>query len=129
MISINNPDKHLEDEGVWTSFRGSDFLVANVNNFRFQKMFARLQMPHRRRIEKGNLDPEIGLDILCKSLSKTVILDWRKVTDNEGTEVPFSSEMCAEALANNADLREYIQEYAADLENFKEEEKEELGKS
>lgn len=129
MISVNNPDKHLEDEGVWADYRGSSFLLANTDNFKFQKLFSRLQMPHRKRIDKGTIDPETALDIMCEALSKAVLLDWKNVTGDDGENVSYTPELGRRALANNGDLREFIQEYAADIDNFREVDKEEMGKS
>ena len=129
MININNPDKHLEDEGVWVPFKGSQFLLASTGNFRFQKMWARLQLPYRKKIDRGTLDPETALDILAKSLAKTVLLDWKDVTGGDNESIPYTIENGELALKNNSDLREFIQDYSSDIENYREDDKEELGKS
>lgn len=108
-----------QDKGVWTNFGGSSFLVANTGSIKFQRALTRLQAPHRKKIERGTLDPAISRDILCQAMSEGLVLDWKNVGNAEGADVPFSEEVCAKALKNNDDLREYLQEFAMDLENFR----------
>jgi len=62
-------------------------------------------------------------------MSEGLLLDWKNVGDSSGADVPFSPDVAAQALANNDDLRDYLQEYALDLENFREEEVQEEGNS
>lgn len=127
-INVDNSRKK-QSEGVWTSFNGSDFKVAHNSSIKFQRILNRLQAPHRRKIEKGTLDPAISKEILCTAMSEAILLDWKKVVDGEGKEVEFSPELAIKALTNNDDLREYIQEYSMDLENFRTEQLVEEGNS
>ncbi len=129
MISINNPDKILEDDGVWTEFEDSRFKIASSTNLRFQKMFARLQMPYHKKIEKGSLDPKISLRIMCEAMGKTIVLDWEKVIDESGEEVGYSPELAQQTLINNSDLRTYVSDFSSDIDNFKSVDREALGKS
>lgn len=129
MLSIINPDKKVEEEGMWTSFGGSMFKVASTSNLKFQKIFARLQLPYHKKIDKGSLDPKIGLSIMCESLSKTVLMDWKDVLGDDGQPVEYTPELGQKILANHSDLREHIQEFGGDIENFRVADKEELGKS
>jgi hypothetical protein len=128
MIVIDN-DNSLIESGVWADFGGSQFLVAGYNNPKFQRTLSRLQAPHRRKIEKGNLDPVEGKSILCKALAEGILLDWKDVCKKDGTKVKYDPELGATALANNEDLREFIQEFAMDLGNFKAQEEELEGNS
>jgi hypothetical protein len=127
-IKVDNSRKRQE-KGVWTTFSGSQFLVAHSSSLKFQRILTRLQAPHRRKIDKGNLDPAVSRDILCQALSEGLLLDWKNVGDSQGNDIPFSAEVAAQALANNDDLREYLQEFALDLENFRAEETQDEGNS
>lgn len=118
MIVIDN-ENSLQDQGVWTEFAGSKFKIAHAGNMLFQRTLNRLQLPHRRQIERGNIDPAVSHDILCKAIAKGLLLDWKDVVKSDGTQVPYSEEFGAQALKNNTDLREYIQEFASDLENYR----------
>ena len=129
MLSINNPDKAVEEEGVWTPFGGSKFKVASSTNMKFQKLFARLQLPYHKKIDKGSLDPKIGLGIMCESLAATVLLDWEDVLGEDGEPVAYTPELGQKILQNHSDLRQHIQDFAADIENYRIADREVLGKS
>ena len=116
-------------QGAWVEFGGSKFLVCHSSNLKFQRTFARLQLPHRSKIEKGTLDPAISKEIVCKAFSQALILNWEDVVDTEGSDVPFTAESAYEALTNNPDLVEYIQEVSNNLAYYKSEELEALGKN
>lgn len=129
MFNIDSNTVDKEREGVWADFKGSQFLIASSGCNKFQKLFSRLQLPHRRALEKNRLDPEIQLDIMAKSLSQAIMLDWRNVVDGDGTAVEFDRDVAYRALKANSELREFVTIYSTDLGNFLSEEKEELGKS
>lgn len=116
-------------QGTWVEFGGSKFLVCHSSNLKFQRTFARLQQPHRSKIEKGTLDPAISKEIVCKAFAQALILDWSEVIDSDGNDVPFSTESAYQALTNNPDLVEYIQEVSNNLAYYKSEELEALGKN
>lgn len=129
MSIIVNAKNDKITEGTWESFGGSEFLICHSSNLKFQRIFARLQAPHRLKLEKGSLDPAISKDIVCKAFSQALILDWRSVVDSEGNQVPFSVDSAYEALNNNPDLVEFVQEVSNNLAYFKNDEVEALGKS
>lgn len=116
------------DEGVWANFGGSRFLIASTSNVKFMRAMNRLQAPFRKQLEKGTMDPEDTKNIVVKALAEGILKGWEDVKDSEGNDVPFSRQMCELALANNEELREFVQEFAADLANFRQQEIEEKGK-
>jgi predicted DNA-binding protein (UPF0278 family) len=127
-MAINiDQDTSKADEGVWTTYSGSKFKVANIGAAKFQRTLNRLQMPYRRKIEKGTMDPVDSRQILCQAMAEGLIVAWDDVVDKKGEKVEFSHKLCEKMLINNPDLREYIQEYSLNLDNFKNEEQEELG--
>lgn len=129
MAIVINANTTKVDDGVWVDYGGSKFLVSHSSNLKFQRIFSRLQAPHRSKIEKGTLDPAISRQLVCKAFSQGIIHDWEDVVDSDGNNVAFSPEVCEQALMNNPDLLEYIQEVSTNLSYFKNEEFEELGKS
>lgn len=117
----------LADDGVWTTFDGSELLIAHSSNLRFQRTFTRLHQPHRKRIENGTLDPKIAKELMCKAMADGLLINWRKVTDSKGADVAYSPELAFKLLMNNHELREYVSEFAGNLSNFRAEAVEELG--
>lgn len=116
MIDQDNQDA---EEGVWAKYRGSEFKIVHSGNAKFQRALSRLQAPHRRKIEKGSMDPVESKDLICTAMSEGLVIGWRGVIDSAKNEVPFSKSACAQALRNNSDLREFVQEFAVDLDNFR----------
>lgn len=129
MFNIESTTVDREEDGVWADFKGSKFLIASSGCNKFQRLFSKLQRPHRRALEKNSLDPTIQLDIMARSLSQAVLLDWNDVVDNNGNPVDFDSDMAYKALKGNSELREFVTNYSTDLGNYIAEEQEELGKS
>lgn len=129
MFNIDARTIDKENDGVWAKFKDSEFLIAASGSTDFQRMFARLQLPHRKAIDKKKLDPEIQLDIMARSMAKTMVLDWRDVVDSNGVSVKFDSDAAYRALKGNTEFREFVTDYATELENYLEEEKVELGES
>lgn len=129
-MSVNvDRSRDKQEKGVWTTFEGSQFKVASSTSTSFQRSLNRLQAPYRKKLDKGTLDPKISRQILCEAMAQSLLLDWKDVTNAKNEEVPFSKESAEQALLNNDDLREYLQEYATDLENFRQEEIKQEGES
>lgn len=129
-MSINiDRSRDKQEKGVWTKYQGSEFKVASSSSTNFQRALNRLQAPYRKKIEKGTLDPKISRQILCQAMAEHLLLDWKDVTDSTGGNVEYSSELGERALQNNDDLREYLQEFSLDLENFRQEELKAEGES
>ncbi len=129
MFNIESRTVDKEAEGDWAHFKGSQFLIASSGCNKFQRLFAKLQLPHRKALDKGRLDPTIQLDIMARAMAKTLLLDWRDVVDTAGNVVDFDSDVAYRALKGNSELREFVTAYSTDLGNFISEEQEDLGKS
>jgi hypothetical protein len=127
MINIDN-DNSLLTAGVWAEFGGSRFLVSHMSNVAFQRAVIRRQAPYRRKIENGTLDPKVARELMTQAMAEALVMNWEKVVDGAGKQVQFTEETCYKALTNNEDLRDFISEFAMNLDNFRRERKEELGK-
>lgn len=128
MINIDN-DNSLLTAGVWTEFAGSGFLVTHMSNVAFQRSVTRRQAPYKRKIDQGTIDPAIVREIFTQAMAECLILDWKNVADSKGAPVDFSKEACYKALTNNEDLRDFISDFAMNLDNFRQEQKEAMAKS
>lgn len=120
------------ETGVWTpTFKGSSFLVAHLSCIKFQRALARLQQPFRKKLQEGTMDPAKHRDILCEAMAEGLIYDWTGVTrrgDNgETITVPYSVEMCKTALRKDPEMRDFVTDFANNLDNFIKDEAVELG--
>ena len=121
MFNIQSTTSGKEADGVWSKFKGSEFLLASSNSVRFQRTFGRLQRPYAKQIERKTLDPAVQLDLLAEALSKTVVLDWKNVVDTDGNQVPYSQEVALSALKGNSEFRAFVIDTASDIGTFTEE--------
>jgi hypothetical protein len=122
-------DTSTPEKGVWLEFRGSEFLLAHTSSLKFQKALARLQSPHRKRIEQGKLDPETNRQIICQAMSEGIILSWRKVVNAKKEAVDYSPDLAAKLLIKDTEFRDWVSEMSMNLTNFLEEETQEVGES
>jgi hypothetical protein len=119
----------LIETGSWGEFQGSKFLITHISNLRFQRALARLQQPHRRKIDTGSMDPALSKDLMCKAMSEALVLDWQNVVDKDKNPVPFNVDNCYKALSRDPEFREFVTDYAINLQNFRDEEIAQEGKS
>lgn len=129
MFNVDETTVDKEESGVWADWKGSRFLIASSNAMKFQRLFQKLQRPHRKAIDKGTLDPGVQVKIMSQAMAETLILDWKNVIDNSGSEVPFSVNTAFDVLRKNSEFRDFVSEFATEISNFVAEEREELGKS
>ena len=129
MFVIDAINPKAESEGIWFDFMGSKFKIASTSSSAYQKRLAKLYHPHRRKIEQGKLDPDIGNELIAKALAGSILTDWKDVSDIEGNDVAFSKEVAKTALMVNEDLREFVMESATDIDGFRQEFKEAVVKT
>lgn len=129
MINLDENPLETED-GVWSPpLKKVEFLVSHVSNIEFQNKLARLQQPFAKLIEKRKLAPSKQRDILCKAMSGTILRGWRgALVNSKGEEVKFSEEHAEKLLLNNIEVREFVTDFAAEIDNYRQEEADEVGK-
>lgn len=118
-------DPTKETEGVWYDMaEGLRMKIARIGNPQYQKRFQALSKPHRRAIRRGTLSDDVAEKLMIKCLAETIVLDWEGVED-EGKEIPYSTEAVIELLTKYPELRNYINDIANELEGFQAQEDEE----
>lgn len=120
-------DLSSTEDGVWTEFDGAKFKIAHMSNMKFQRALARQQQPHRRKLESGTLDPKLNRDIVARAMSEGILLDWKNVKNSDGQDVDYTSDRGFIALQKNVEFREYVSEFAMNLQNFKQDEVQDMG--
>jgi hypothetical protein len=122
-------DNTLTSKGVWKSFKDSEFLIAHTSNLKFQRALTRLQQPYTKKLQNGTLDPKVNQEIICQALSEGILLDWRKVVNSAKEIVEYKPELGKQALIGDVEFREFVSEISLNLDNFRKEELEEVGKA
>jgi len=128
MFQIDADLSSLES-GVWEEYQGSKFLIAHISNSKFQRALSRYQLPHRRKIADGTLDPEKNKEIVARAMSEGVLLGWENVVDSNKQEVKYTPQLAYSALMRDPEFRDFVSEFAMAMSNFKSTEVDEVGKS
>ena len=126
MINVDNEFSKTKD-GVWVEFEGSRFLIAHMSNLRFQRKLANLRQPHLSKINRNTIDPKLGQEITCKAMAGTILLGWDRVVNSAGEKVEFTEELAASVLIKQPDVREFVSDYAVNLEHFRDDQIEQTG--
>lgn len=120
-------DLSAVDAGTWREYDDSKFLIAHISNLKFQRALARLQQPHKRKLQEGTLDPKINQQIVCQAMAEGVLLNWRDMTTVDGSEVEYSQENAAKLLQRDPAFRDWVTDVSTNMANFRAEEVKELG--
>ena len=126
MINVDNEFSKTKD-GVWAEFEGSRFLIAHMSNLRFQRKLANLRQPHLSKINRNTIDPKLSQEITCKAMSVSILLGWDQVVNSAGEKVEFTEELAASVLIKQPDVREFVSDYAVNLEHFRDDQIEQTG--
>lgn len=124
----STPNPALE-AGTWAKYQDAEFLIAHAGNIKFQRAMTRLQRPFRRKIEKGDMDPVDQRNIIIQAMSEAILLGWKGVNGEDGQPAEFSRESAQKFLKNDEPFRDFVMEYAMDMQNFKDEEETHEGNS
>jgi tRNA splicing endonuclease len=123
-------DAELEQEGVWLPYGdGSEFLIARTGTPANRRAYERAQQPYLAKIRRRKeLRQDEKLDVLARTLSESVLLNWRGIQDIKGKDLPYSKETAYQVLVADQDVREFVLQQADLAENFREDEVDSLGK-
>lgn len=128
-MKITPVDDSKAVEGTWTQYRGVQLKIARAGNEKFQKIFANLTRPYKRQIDKGTLDNDTMRNCICEALGRTILVDW-KPFEVDGKTVKYTPENAVSLMEDDPDCREFVQEFANEVDNYLNEEAEEVeGKS
>lgn len=118
IFALFNTDAQAEVEGRWHKLADSELLIARMNNDKYLRELADLYEQHKDVIESGSeegkkRDEEVTLQLTAR----TILLGWKNVS-HQGAELPYSEEN-AIMLLKLKDFRNYVQNVARDIENFR----------
>lgn len=130
-------NQKAEVEGVWVEYSENKdgtvcaFKVSRMgkSNKKYTKALDRATKPVRRQIELKTLKDDKAEEIFLQVFVDTVLLDWRNVQRQDGTEIPFSKEKAMEVMRALPDLYDDLQEKAKEMALFRQEVLEEEAKN
>lgn len=120
-------DTSLEQEGVWVDIGdGAEIRVARAGNPEHEALLRKLRKPHEKRFRSGEIPPDLAKSIAVEAMARHILLDWRGITEDDGTPIPYSYEN-AKRLLGLRDFREMVAEIAMEAETFRAQEIREAG--
>ena len=118
-------NEEKEVEGVWEDFGdGAGLLIASSHNKKFQKLYRKVPAGIREQMNNGTLSDEIARGIMAGIFAKSILLGWRKMSD-EGKQLVYSEETAKAQLVKYKRLANFVWERAEDQTRFQNEEIEE----
>lgn len=115
-------DENLEKEGIELDYGDAGlFLIARAggSNKDFARMMEKVFRPYRRQMDAGTMDEKVADKLLAEVFAKTVILDWKGVTDKNGKNLPFNEANATKLLTDLPDLFVDLREQAMKVANFR----------
>jgi len=116
-------NKELEVEGRWVEeIEGLRLKIARLNNPPYKAYIRK----NGRRISKANgrMDFDAADEIAKKAFSKFILLGWENLQDDEGNDIPYSSEKALELMTEYDEFYSMITEHASNAEAYKQNEME-----
>lgn len=114
-------DTALEKTGVVIDYGEFKITIARAggSNQKFNKLLEAKTKPHRRLIETENMNQQLANTILMEVYSRTVVLGWEGVRDDEGNDIPFTAEACMDQFQSNKDFFDDVQAQATRVALFR----------
>jgi len=112
--------------GAKVIYRGVELLVARMNNSKYKYVFRQLIKPYQKEVENNTLDDDTSDRLLCEALAEGILLGWNK--DTFPGNVAYTKENAVELLLNDSDCRDFITDFANDINNYLEEDEEQITK-
>ena len=125
MLKITPVGEKAEVGSIGT-YRGVALKIARMNNSRYKSAFRRLVRPYQKEVENGTLDEATSDNILCEALAEGILVDWNPATFPGN--VKYTKENAKELLLNDTDCRDFVTEFADDINNYLDEDEEEVTK-
>lgn len=128
-------DNKLETEGVWyspPSLPHIGFKLARMSraNREWQTQFAVIYRQNKRLFDNSDLNNPVLLAKTLKLFCNTILVDWRGITNDEGTVVPYTVAAGIKLLTELPDLYEELSDEAGLKDRYRQEEADEIaGKS
>lgn len=114
--------------GKW--FDIGDTIKVKIRRFKSKKsreVREALEAPFKRFTKFGGSIPDDALErITTEHIAVGIVADWKGITDREGNALPYSKEAAIKLFNELPEFRDAIVAISLDIENYRDEEKEEV---
>lgn len=130
VFDLFGTDRTAEEEGKWIKF-GTEIEI-KIRRYKSRhtiNMQRTLERPFEQMRRKGVLPQDIAEQVLHGMICKSIVVDWKGIYDREGNEIPFSPEAADALLTELTELRDNIVSTSMDMDNFRQNSDEDVGKN
>lgn len=107
------------DDGCGNSLKLT--IARSSNNPHYDAKLSQLTEPYRKQMKKGkSISNEIARKLNIRALAEEILLGWdeKDLLDDEGKPVKYSVDNAIELLTNDGDLREFVEDFSLDINNY-----------
>jgi len=119
------------EDGKWFSFgKTISIKIRRFKSKKSRKVREELEAPYKRATKFGtSLPDDVSEEITVEQIARAIIVDWKGVTDKQGNAVKYSPAAASELLKALPEFKDAIIEISLSLDNYREEEKDEVEKN
>jgi hypothetical protein len=123
-------DPNTAEQGAWVNNVLDDIClkVAASNNKKYSEEVKRLMKPHLRSYKNNPAFDGIFEDFQNKAMAKAILLDWKNIENEDGTQLAYSETAAYNLLKDpeNKELRDLVIALSEENEVFRKEVQEDL---
>jgi hypothetical protein len=113
-------DEEREEGGVWVEIaEGLEIKIAALGSVKFEQHLRRISKRHRVAARRGVLSEETAEDLMKQAMARHVVLDWRNLQDEDGSDVPYSEAAALEYLRSSRKFFRLVRDIATDEATFR----------
>ncbi len=110
-----------KEGGTWVSIgEGAEILIDRSNNPQFREALQKMLKPRLHEYRRGLIKLKELEDMNAKAMSKFVILGWKNIEEEDGTQIEYSPERAYEMMTGTPEFKALIEDLAGDFDVFKE---------
>lgn len=114
-------NKQSEIDGVWVDAgEGLRLLIARQGNARYNESMRRHGSPLVPQIKSGSVSIDQAEQVTCRAMAETILLNWENLQDENGVNVPYSTDQAYKYLLEMRDFRDLVQELSNTVQNYRE---------
>jgi hypothetical protein len=125
MFATNETDA---EDGKWFDFGPTmKVRIRRFKSKKSRKVREALEAPYKRVTKFGTTLPDdVQEDIATEHIATGIVVDWRGVTDRDGAEISYSKAAAIKLFTEIPEFRDAVAEISLSLDNYRDEEKEDV---
>lgn len=119
-------DESTSENGKWFKFgKTIEIKIRRFKSKKSRKVRDALEAPYKRATKFGSALPDdVQTEITIQHIAEGIVADWKGVVDKSGNPVKYSAQAAVSLLTDLPDLRDSIAELSLNLDNFRDDDKE-----